>query len=320
MTTAEIVLLIPVSFALTAPWAPRFIAALRRLKFGKQIREEGPSSHQVKKGTPTLGGWLFVVAPVILCLALVPDRLAVCPALVAMVIFATVGALDDYANMRSKTGHGFQVRNKFLWHGLICLALAYWLYQTPAFRSQRLPGGAAIDLGLAFIPFAAVVIFAAAAAVNEIDGLDGLAGGTSLMAFLSYLALALVAGLTAPAAVCAAVAGAIVGFLWFNVHPARVFMGDTGALALGAGLAIIALQTRWVVLLPIIGLPAVIATASVIIQVAYFKATKGKRFFKMSPIHHHLELSGWPETQIVERFWLFGLLVGAAGVALGLLS
>ena len=319
MTTAEILLLIPVSFAVTVLWAPSLIAALRRLKFGKQIREEGPSSHQVKKGTPTMGGLLFVVAPIILCLALLPDRLAAGPALLAMLIFATVGALDDYANMKSKTGHGFQVRYKFLWHGLICLGLAWWLYQSPLFRSQRLPGGATIDLGAFFIPFAAIVIFCTAAAVNEIDGLDGLAGGTSLMAFLSYLALALVSGLSAPAAVCAAVAGAIVGFLWFNVHPAQVFMGDTGALALGAGLAILALQTRWVILLPIIVLPAVIATASVVLQVAYFKATKGKRLFKMSPIHHHLELSGWPETQIVQRFWLLGLLVGAAGIALGVL-
>ena len=319
MTTTEIVGLVPVSFVLTVLWAPSLIAALHRLKFGKQIREEGPSSHQVKAGTPTMGGWLFVAAPLVLGFVLIPNRLAAAPALLAMLVFATVGALDDYANMKSKTGHGFQVRNKFLWHGLICLALAYWLYQTPGLATQRLPGGGAIDLGWLFVPFAALVIFSAAAAVNEIDGLDGLAGGTSLTAFVSYVALAVVAGANAPAAVAALVAGAIIGFLWFNVHPARVFMGDTGALALGAGLAIIALQTRWVILLPIIGLPAVVATVSVILQVAYFKATGGKRLFLMSPIHHHLELSGWPESQIVQRFWLFGLLVGSVGFALGLL-
>jgi len=319
MSTTELILLIPVSFALTILWAPSLIAALHRLKFGKQIREEGPSSHQVKAGTPTMGGWLFVAAPCILGLIFIPDRLAAAPALLAMLVFAIVGALDDYANMKSKSGHGFKVRHKFIWHGIICLAFAWWLYQSPGIASQRLPGGAALDFGWLFVPFAAVVIFSAAAAVNEIDGLDGLAGGTSLMAFLSYFTLALLAGANAPAAVAALVCGAVVGFLWFNVHPARVFMGDTGALALGGGLAIIALQTRWVVLLPIIGLPAVVATLSVILQVAYFRATKGKRLFLMSPIHHHLELSGWPETQIVQRFWLIGLLVGSLGIALGVL-
>src|SRR5262249_10363006 len=299
-------------------WAPWLIGALRRLRFGKQIRLEGPSSHQVKAGTPTMGGWLFVLTPLVVCLALYPDRAAVAPPLAAMLVFGIVGALDDYANMRSKVGLGFQVRYKFVWHGLIALALGWWLYQDPALRVQRLPGGSTLDLGWIFIPFAALVIFSAAAGVNEIDGLDGLAGGTMFAAFASFVVLALAGGLTAPAAVAAAVCGGILGFLWFNVHPAQVFMGDTGSLPLGARLAVVALQTRWGFLLPIVGALLVAELLSVIFQVGYFKLTHGKRIFKMSPIHHHFEESGWPEVLVVQRFWVLGILAGALGIALGL--
>ncbi len=306
-----------ISFALAMLWAPSLIRALRVLKFGKQIRREGPSSHQVKAGTPTMGGWLFILTPLVVAFVLLPDRATAAVPLVAMLVFGAAGALDDYVNLKSKEGLGFKVRYKLLWHGLLALALAAWLSRSGQLQLQRLPGGSAIDLGWFFIPFAALVIFACTASVNEVDGLDGLAGGTSLIALGCYLGLASAAGLDTVAGVAAAVGGAVLAFLWHNVHPAKVFMGDTGALALGAGLAVIALQTRWALLLPIVGVVFVVDTASVILQIAYFKLTRGRRLFRMTPIHHGLELGGWPETLVVQRFWIIGILGGALGVALG---
>lgn len=318
MSPNFIIALIPLSFVVGLLWAPALIQALRRLKFGKQIRLEGPSSHQVKAGTPTLGGWLFILTPAVICLIVVPDRLAIAPPIVAMLLFGISGSLDDFANMKSQVGLGFQVRHKFLWHGLMALALAWWLYQTPALRIQRLPGGSAIDLGWIFIPFAMLAIFCCAAGINEVDGLDGLGGGTSLAAFASYLVLALAAGALGPAALAAAIVGSLLAFLWHNVNPAAVFMGDTGALALGAGLAVIALETRWSFLLPVIGFVFAAELASVVLQVGYFKLTHGRRLFKMSPIHHHFELVGWSEPRVVFRFWLAGFIAAAVGLALGL--
>src|SRR5579883_2615681 len=273
MTTAAIVALIPLNYLIGLLWAPALIAWLRRVKFGKQIRLEGPSSHLVKAGTPTMGGWLFILTPLVPTILLVPDRATLAIPLVAMLLFGGSGALDDYANMKSKEGLGFRVRYKFVWHSLLALALAWWLYQTPALRMQRIPFLGALDLGAWFIPFAAFTIFSCAAGVNEIDGLDGLAGGTSLAAFGSYLVLALAAGLVIPAAFAAAVAGSLLAYLWHNVHPASVFMGDTGALALGAGLAVLAIQTRWGLLLPVVGIAFVVELVSVILQVGYFKLT-----------------------------------------------
>jgi phospho-N-acetylmuramoyl-pentapeptide-transferase len=235
-----------------------------------------------------------------------------------MVLFAVAGALDDYANLKNRQGLGFQVRFKFFWHGILALAIALWLYQTPELRLQHLPGGTTFELGIWFIPLAAFAIFGTAAGVNEVDGLDGLAGGTSLFAFVCYLVIAEVAGLTASAAFSAIVAGALLGFLWYNTNPAQVFMGDTGSLSLGASLAVVAIQTRWAVLLPIIGFVFVLDSVSVILQVTYFRATHGRRLFRMTPIHHGFEIGGWPETLVVGRFWILGILAGAIGVALSI--
>jgi phospho-N-acetylmuramoyl-pentapeptide-transferase len=316
MTTTFVLALIPITFAVTVLWAPSLIETLRTLRFGKQIRLEGPASHHSKAGTPTMGGTLFILTTLAACAVLVPDRAAIAPPLLAMLVFGVAGALDDYANMRSKQGLGFRVRYKFIWHGLISLALAFWLYQDANLRVQNLPGGASIDLGWTFVPLVAFAIFSCAAGVNEVDGLDGLAGGTTLIAFATYLALALGASLLPAAAVCASLIGALLGFLWFNSHPARVFMGDTGSLALGAGLAVIAFQTGWGLLLPIIGFVFVLDLVSVILQVGYFRLTGGKRLFPMTPIHHGFEVIGWPETLVTQRFWILGILASAIGLAL----
>jgi phospho-N-acetylmuramoyl-pentapeptide-transferase len=318
VTSIAIVLCVPFAFIVAMTWAPALIEALRRLKFGKQIRVEGPSSHFVKAGTPTMGGLLFIVTPVILALILAPDRLAVLPTVSGILLFGAAGALDDFANMKNKEGVGFKVRYKFLWHGAMALVLASWLSLTHDYRVQRLPGGSSLDLGVVFIPLVALAIFSSTAGVNIVDGLDGLAGGTSVFAFGSYLVLGIGAGLVAPSIISALIIGALLAFLWFNVHPAQVFMGDTGALPLGAALAIVAVQTHWLFLLPVVGLVYVVDLLSVILQVGYFRLTHGRRLFRMSPIHHGLELDGWPETRVVGRFWLVGALAGAVGVAVAL--
>lgn len=305
------------SFAVALAWAPWLIAMLRRRRLGKQIRLEGPDSHQAKAGTPTMGGWLFVGTTALLALLLAGDASGVRFAVAAMLVYALLGALDDLANVRSRSGLGFRVRAKVVVHTAVGLALAAMLYLVGGAPALRLPGGAALDLGWWFVPLGGLVLFATTAAVNEADGLDGLAGGCAVLALLAFAALAVGSGQRALAALCALAAGATLAFLWYNVHPAQVFMGDTGALGLGALLAAVALAGGWVVLLPVIGVVFVAETASVMLQVAYFKLTRGRRLLRMSPLHHHFELSGWPEVQVVQRFWIVGALGGLAGVALG---
>jgi phospho-N-acetylmuramoyl-pentapeptide-transferase len=307
------------SFAIALAWAPLLFKTLRRLRMGKQIRLEGPSSHLAKAGTPTMGGWLFVATTAVLGCALLASGPGVRFALAAMLVFAFLGALDDLANVRNTTGLGFRVRAKVVVHTGVGVALAAAYYLAGGTSPMRVPGGGTLDLGWWFVPFAGLVLFATTAAVNETDGLDGLAGGCAVVALLSFAALALASGQDALATLCALAAGATLAFLWHNVHPARVFMGDTGALALGALLAAVALASGWVLLLPVIGIVFVAETLSVMLQVSYFKLTGGKRIFRMSPLHHHCELSGWPEVQIVQRFWIAGTIGGLLGVALGLL-
>lgn len=304
------------AFIVAVACGPYLVAWLRRLKFGKRIREEGPQSHAGKAGTPTMGGWLFVGAATLVSLAFLRDWREIALPLAAMLAFALFGSADDLANMRSRTGHGFQVRWKFPLHGAIALALALLLYYWLGLHTVWLPRLGTVDIGWLYVPLAALAIFSTAAGVNEADGLDGLAGGLSAIAFGAYVVIALVNGQTELAAVCLAVVGALLGFLWFNVNPASVFMGDTGALALGAGLATAALVAGQVLLVVVIGAVFVAELVSVVLQVAYFKYTKGRRLFRMTPLHHHFELSGWTEVQTVQRFWLAGLLATGIGLAL----
>jgi phospho-N-acetylmuramoyl-pentapeptide-transferase len=304
------------AFAVGVAWGPLLIARLRELKMGKRIREEGPQSHQGKAGTPTMGGWLMVATSIVLALVFLRDYRQFAVVLLAMLVFALFGSADDLANMRSRSGHGFPVRWKFPSHGAVALVLALLLYYWVGASTVWLPLLGTIDLGLVYIPFAALAIFSTAAAVNEADGLDGLAGGLSAIAFAVYGVIALASGLSDLGVLCFLVVGSTLAFLWFNVNPARVFMGDAGALALGAGLATVALVAGQALLLIVIGFVFVIETASVMIQVAYFKSTGGKRFFKMTPLHHHFELAGWSEVQTVQRFWLMGLVAGLVGLGL----
>ena len=310
------ILLAPISFLVAMAWTPWFIGQLRAHRMGKQIRVDGPSGHMVKAGTPTMGGWVMVGTTAVLTMAFIREWAIALPLLMAILGFAVYGTVDDFANLRSKEGLGLRVRFKFLWHNGIALAIAAALYFVSGAQTVSVPWLGSFQIGWWFIPLAMVTIFATTSGVNETDGLDGLAGGTTAIAYGAFLAIALLNGQSAVAAFCAIMIGTIMAFLWFNVHPASVFMGDTGSLALGAGLAVVALLTGWVLLLPVVGIVFVVESLSVMLQVAHFKATKGKRIFKMSPLHHHFELSGWEEVQIVQRFWLVGALAAVVGIIL----
>ena len=285
---------------------------------GKRIRMEGPETHYVKEGTPTMGGLLIVV--VVLGIALLIELTTqdfVGPATFApMATLALVGALgtaDDWLNAR--TGDGISVRQKLLWQSVVGGVAAWQIQDTYQIIALNVPfiGEVAIPAWL-FIVIAAFAIVATSNAVNITDGLDGLAGGTLICAFIGYMVIAAIFGQAHLAVLCALIIGAVLAFLWFNVHPAQIFMGDSGALALGATLAVTALITGQVLLLPVIGLVFVLETGSVILQIVGLRLT-GRRLFLMSPLHHHFELKGWDEEKITLRFWIVAALAALVGVA-----
>jgi phospho-N-acetylmuramoyl-pentapeptide-transferase len=311
-----------IAFALVVILMPTFIRAVRRVGMGKKIRIDGPQTHYVKEGTPTLGGLLII--GVVLAAALVAhfitgrfiDASTFAP-LATLALVGALGTADDWLN--AKRGEGIRMRQKLLWQIVVALAAAWQIQQTYAITAVVVPfmGPVAIP-DWAYIAFAAFAIVATSNGVNLTDGLDGLAGGTLVFAFVGYMVIAAAAApLPQPnlAAVCALIIGALLGFLWFNAHPAQIFMGDSGSLSLGAALAVIALITGQVLLLPLIGLIFVLEVGSDIIQIAYFKATGGKRIFRMAPLHHHFELTGWHEQKITLRFWIIGALAATLGVA-----
>jgi len=327
------------AFLLGVIWGGPFVEILRRLKIGKQIRVELPQGHQKKQGTPTMGGIMIVVPVVLIMLGLNlvnllrPDQALTGASILLPVFvligFSLLGAIDDWEGIsRSKgrpIGEGISARAKFM--GQIILA-------TVAAGVISLLGGGfqfantlpipllniAIPLSpILFIPIAVFIIVAMSNAVNFTDGLDGLAGIITASAFAAYGIIAFLQGQVFLVQLCFILVGACFAFLWYNAQPAQMFMGDTGSLALGATLGTVAIMTGQWMLLPIIAIVPLAQMVSVVLQISYFKLTKGKRLFKMSPIHHHFELIGWSDTQIVQRFWLVGLLAAMIGVALVLL-
>jgi phospho-N-acetylmuramoyl-pentapeptide-transferase len=319
------------AFACMVILMPPYLRLLRWLRMGKQIREEGPGSHQVKQGTPTMGGVLIVV--VILLLAFVFDALdaSTYSPLFVLALIGALGAVDDFLNAR--TGFGIRGRHKILWQFVVAVAVAVYVQNHFGFNGIRVPFigdventtllpipflGRDVEVGaVLFVIVAVVAIVGASNGVNLTDGLDGLAGGTLVFAFISFMIIAL---LNKPeqenlALVNAIVIGAILGFLWFNVHPAQVFMGDSGSLSLGGMLAVVALITGQVLILPLIGIIFVLEAASDIIQIGSYKL-RHKRVFRMAPLHHHFELGGWDEEKITMRFWIVGALAGLLGVTL----
>jgi phospho-N-acetylmuramoyl-pentapeptide-transferase len=320
--TVELIQGLLMSFALIVILMPAYIRLLRHFGFAKQIREEGPQTHLSKSGTPTMGG-LLIIAVVLGIFVLLrwPVQGGIIAPLATLALVGVLGAADDYLN--AKTGEGIRARQKLLWQVVVSLVAAYQIQSTYQITAIRVPfvGAVAID-PVVYVFFAAFAIVAASNGVNITDGLDGIAGGTLAFAFVSFMIIALLNVPTQPniALLCALIIGALLGFLWFNVHPAQVFMGDSGSLALGATLAVIALVTGQILVLPLVGLIFVVETASDIIQIGYFKISGGKRVFRMAPLHHHFELGGWDEEKITLRFWIVGILAGLMGVTLFLAS
>jgi phospho-N-acetylmuramoyl-pentapeptide-transferase len=320
--TIELIQGLLLAFAIVVIIMPGYIRLLRHLGFGKQIREEGPDSHFVKQGTPTMGGLLVIV--VVICVFFLlrggPDASTFAP-LAALAGVGILGAFDDYLNAR--TGEGIRVRQKLLWQVVFAFFAAWQIQRTYAITAIAVPFVGAVPIDPAvYVAFAAFAIVAASNGVNLTDGLDGLAGGTLIISIVCFMIIALLNVPQQPnlALLCALVIGALLGFLWFNVHPAQVFMGDAGSLSLGATLAVTALITGQILVLPLIGLIFVLEAASDIIQIGYFKLSGGKRVFRMAPLHHHFELGGWDEEKITLRFWIVAVLAGLLGVTLFLAS
>jgi len=317
-----------ISFMMTVIWGQPLLRVLKHFKIGKLIRVEGPDSHTSKMGTPTMGGVMFMAPVALLTILLnavsllglnVLGRSVLIP-LGTLGIFGLIGTIDDWEGIRGpRKGLGMRARTKFILQVLIATVIAFvlkYILDVPELYWPGIKGE--IDLGIFYIPIAVVAIVGFSNAINLTDGLDGLAGLIAATAFTAYGGIALMQGQIFIARFCFTLVGALFGFLWFNVHPAQLFMGDTGALALGATLGVVALMTGQWLLLPIIAIIPISETFSVILQVVYFKLTGGKRLFKMSPLHHHFELSGWSETQVVQRFWLVGLIGAILGIALAL--
>lgn len=326
--SAFVLSLAMLAFLMTVIWGTPLLRVLRHFKIGKIIRVEEPDRHRVKMGTPTMGGVLFIL-PVLLLTGLlnaasliglnVTGRSILVP-LIVLVSYAVLGALDDWEGIRGKRrGDGMRIRTKFMAQVVLAAGTAFVLKYILDVPEMYLPGvNGEIELGWWYIPIATFVIVSESNAVNFTDGLDGLAGLITATAFAGFGGIALIAGYTYLAQFCFIIVGALFGFLWFNVHPAELIMGDTGSLSLGSTLAVVALMTgQWPLLLVIAVIP-LFEALSVVIQVVYFRMTGGKRFFKMAPIHMHFELLGWSETQVVQRFWLIGLLAAMVGVGLAL--
>ncbi|MCS7056224.1 MAG: phospho-N-acetylmuramoyl-pentapeptide-transferase [Thermoflexales bacterium] len=347
-----------VAFSIAVLCGQPLIRALKYLRIGKQIRIEGPTSHYVKMGTPTMGGILFVGVTLVLILAmylysrvavrvnpnfagvvLVGRSLAI--PMFVMISFAILGAIDDYMGVRGvRRGEGMRGRSKALFQLLIALLAALVMNLMPSFTitadgiafipdrplfgisKMAVPGiPEPIDLGVFWVPIAIFIIHGSANAINFTDGLDGLAALISGVAFVAYGVIAYMQGQVFLTMLCMVLVGAMLGFLWFNVHPAQMIMGDLGSEALGATLGVIALMTGQWLLLPIIAIIPVAEVLSVIIQTTYFKYTRyrfgaGRRFFRMAPLHHHFELIGWSEPQIVQRFFVVALFFGMIGIGL----
>jgi len=314
---------------------PVMIRKLTHYQIGQSVRDDGPQTHLKKAGTPTMGGALILVA-IAISILLWGDLTNVYVWLVTIVMlgFGAIGWVDDYRKLIYKNSKGLSARAKLFWQSFIALSAILILYAmaaVPAETALVVPflKNVMLPLGVFYIVFAYFVIVGCSNAVNLTDGLDGLAilptvmvaGALAIFAYLSghvqfatYLSIPYVAGVGEVAVFCAAIVGAALGFLWFNTYPAQVFMGDVGALGLGAALGIVAVVVRQELVLMIMGGVFVMETVSVVLQVASFKLT-GKRIFRMAPIHHHFELKGWPEPRVIVRFWIISFVLVLLGLA-----
>lgn len=300
---------------------PILIPFLHNIKFGQVEREEGLASHKAKGGTPTMGGVVFVIVPILVCLVLNAQSFLSTEMLVLVLAYlgyALIGFIDDFIIVVKKNNEGLKPSIKFLMQSILAI-LFYFIYQEMAATTVEIPV-LHITIELSFLYFVLIFIMftAESNAVNFTDGLDGLCAGTSFIAIFPFIIFALMKEHQDVALLLLAVSGSLLGYLKFNLHPAKIFMGDTGSLALGGLLAATAMILKEELLLIVIGGVFLMEMLSVVIQVTYFKRTK-KRIFKMAPIHHHFELSGFKETQVVIMFWSIGLILALVGLCLGLL-
>jgi phospho-N-acetylmuramoyl-pentapeptide-transferase len=331
---ARALLLAAAAFLLTLFVGAWWLRFARRHKLGKQIRIDGPQSHLTKMGTPTMGG-VMIVSTVVGLTALfnLVDRWSMLLPLSVLVSFAVIGGVDDWMSLtssQSKT-YGFTVRYKFWLMMAVAFIASLALYLPKPFGLEhdglvQIPFVGERNIGPWFIPIATLIIVFISNAVNLTDGLDSLAGWNLTLAFAAYGVMTFLAEprLTNLMAFCFTLVGACAAFLWYNAHPAQVFMGDLGALALGATLAVVALQSQQWLLLPVVGVIFVAEAVSVMLQTGYFKWTKrrfgaGRRIFKMAPLHHHFELSGWSQVQVTQRFVLVGTVAAMVGISLALM-
>lgn len=342
LSIVRILIVGSVCFVLALLMTPPLIRWLRQHRMGKSIRDKKSAPlmsamHAAKAGTPTMGGlviWPTVIAVMVLaslachldvafsCSINFLSRSQTLLPLGAFFAAALVGLLDDYLNIKKigPKGGGLRVRYRLLTYSLIALVAALWFYTKLDWDIIHIPFAGNLPLGIWYIPFFAFVIVATQHSVNVTDGLDGLAGGTLLAAFGAYAVIAFSQGKTDLATFCVAIMAALLAFTWHNVTPAAFFMGDTGAMALGTALGIVAMLTNQPLLLPIIGLPFMVETLSVLLQVASKKLRGGKKIFRSSPFHHHLEAIGWGEPKVVMRFWVVAFVCAAVGTVIGLVD
>jgi phospho-N-acetylmuramoyl-pentapeptide-transferase len=333
--TLRAILAVLTALAISFLVGPAMIRRLSRYKIGQTVRDDGPQSHLSKAGTPTMGGALILVAVAVATLLWSElDNHYVWIVLLTTLAFGAIGLVDDYKKLVLKDPKGLASRWKYLWQSVFGAIAAYALYSTatqPAETQLLLPfvKQVAIDLGPLFLVLTYFVIVGSSNAVNLTDGLDGLAilptvmvaGALGLFAYVTghakfseYLLIPHLPGVGELAVFCAALVGAGLGFLWFNTYPAQVFMGDVGALALGAALGVVAVAVRQEIVLFIMGGVFVMETVSVMLQVASFKLT-GRRIFRMAPLHHHFELKGWPEPRVIVRFWIVTVILVLVGLS-----
>jgi phospho-N-acetylmuramoyl-pentapeptide-transferase len=318
----SVILAAAIAFAVTVALGSKFIMFLQTKKFGQFVREEGPQTHLIKQGTPTMGGVVMLTGLAAALLVVARPNVATLTTLLLVSAVAGIGLFDDWQKISNRRNEGLSVRYKFLWLSLtVLLADVMALYYVGITQNVIFPG---FDqnlvlgpgwMGVALFSFLMLlVIVGTTNTVNLTDGLDGLAAGAGGIALLAYTAIAFLERQYDVAIICGAMVGAIVGFLWYNAHPAQIFMGDTGSLAIGGVLAAAAILTKTEMLLPIIGGIFVLEGLSVIVQYAVFRLSgRTRRIFKMAPLHHHFEMSGWQENQVVVRFWIIQFTFSVVG-------
>ncbi len=308
-----------VAFVLATLAGTPVLRVLQARKLGKAISEYAPASHQIKAGTPTMGGIIVFITVLLVTVPFnLAGRLSILLPLGMIAATGVIGFIDDLGTLQGRANAGLSWRLKLGLIAVLALIAGVVLYQGLDIHRLAVPWYGHVNVGIFIVPIAVLVIVATTSAVAITDGADMLAGGTTAFAFAAYGAIAAFQGQPYVGAFCYTVVGALLGFLWYNAYPALVIMGDTGALALGSSLAVVALMTEQWLVLPIVGIVFFAEAFSDVLQIGYFRFTHGKRILRKAPLHHHFEMVGWSEVQVVMRFWLAGIAGAMVGVALAL--